>query len=286
MSVFRNLPTDLLRTFVTVHDLGGVTRAGEVLGRSQPAVSLQIKRLEAVLDEQLFSRDTHKFELTKAGDLLLGYARNMLELNDELFDKFSSQEISGRVRLGLPSEFATTLMPRIIGQFARQYPDVTLEVSSELSVALRKKFTSRAYDLVLALHQNVNQSDQGFIKKEQLVWVANKKKVDYANRAVPLIVAPSGCIYRERALAALKKAKIKSKIVYTIPDLNGIESAIEEDLGITVLATSTVPETLVKIKSNSLLPELGNIGISLLQQSEKASEATLRLASYLQANLQ
>lgn len=285
MSSYRNLSTDLLRTFVTVHDLGGVTRAGEILGRSQPAISLQIKRLEAVLDEQLFSRETHKFELTTAGELLLEYARNILELNDELFDKFSTREITGSVKLGLPSEFATTLMPRIIGKFTRQYPDVTLEVGSELSVDLRKKFKQHAYDLVLALHQNVNRDAEGFIKQEKLVWVANRKKPDFEN-TVPLIVAPAGCIYRKRALSALKAAKVKNKIVYTIPDLHGIESAIGEGLGVTVLATSTVPDSLVKVGNSPLLPELGEIGISLLMQYKTASAATHRLASYLQANLQ
>ncbi len=285
MTVYRNLPTDLLRTFVTVHDLAGVTRAGEILGRSQPAISLQIKRLEAVLDEQLFSRETHKFELTTAGELLLEYARNILELNDELFDKFSTREITGSVKLGLPSEFATTLMPRIIGKFTRQYPDVTLEVGSELSVDLRKKFKQHTYDLVLALHQNVNREAEGFIKKEKLVWVANRRKPEFEG-AVPLIVAPAGCIYRKRAMSALKVAKVKNKIVYTIPDLHGIESAIGEGLGITVLATSTVPDSLVKVRNSALLPELGDIGISLLMQSNAASAATHRLASYLQANLQ
>jgi len=189
------------------------------------------------------------------------------------------------VRLGLPSEFAATLMPKIIGRFSRQYPEVSVEVGSELSVALQKQFRNKRYDLVLTLQDKPDKKSSDLVKHDDLVWVGKEKSIDFSSNIVPLIVAPQGCMYRGRALRVLKRAKVKSKIVYTIPDLSGIEAAIQEGLGITVLARNTVPDSL-HIISKSSLPTLGGIGISLLFDQKSSNKAVRHLSSYLQANLQ
>ena len=79
----RNIPTDLLRAFVTIIDLQGYTRAGEQLGRTQPAISLQMKRLQELLNVQLFVKDGGA-KLTEAGEIVASYARQMLSLNDAM----------------------------------------------------------------------------------------------------------------------------------------------------------------------------------------------------------
>ena len=112
--MIRNLPTDLLRSFVTVSELNGFTQAGELLGRSQPAISLQIKRLEALLDCTLFAREGQRLQLTQAGTRLYQYAKDILALNDAVFTDFSQSKMTGIVRFGMPSEFATTLLPKIL----------------------------------------------------------------------------------------------------------------------------------------------------------------------------
>ena len=285
MSEFSNLPIDLLRSFVAVKEYGGVSRAADALARTQPAVSLQIKRLEALLEQRLFHRSRQKFELTDAGEVLLDYAQKILSLNDEVMVHFSAQKIQGRVRLGLPSEFAATLMPRIIGRFSRQYPDVSVEVGSELSVVLQKQFRNKRYDLVLTLQEKPYRKSSNLVKHDDLVWVGKQSSIDFSSGIVPLIVAPQGCMYRGRALKVLKQAKVKNKIVYTIPDLSGIEAAIQEGLGVTVLARNTVPDSLSVIDKTDL-PELGEIGISLLLDDKSANTAVRHLSAYLQSNLQ
>jgi len=285
MKVLSHLPIDVLRSFVTVKEHGGISSTAQVLSRSQPAISLQIKRLEDLLGQKLFMRRTQRFELTDSGVLLFDYAQRILSLNDEVFEQFADDGIGGRVRVGLPSEFAATLMPGIIGRFSRKYPDVSLEVSSELSVSLRKQFSSKSYDLVLALHKNPDEKNAELVKRERLVWVGNSNIFKANNEVIPLVVAPQGCIYRDRALKALKKAKIKSKITYVAPDLSGIEAAVGEGLGVTVLAKNTVPDSLVVMQRQGNFPSLGEIGISLLFDRNKASEATRRLSSYLRSNL-
>ena len=145
----KNLPIDVLRSFVAILEYGGFTQAGEVLGRSQAAISLQIKKLEGQLDKPLFDRSSQAIRLTAAGETLMEYARQMLALNDRAFAELQERSIEGRVRLGIPSEFATALLPRIVGRFSSENPDVTLEVNCDLSKNLLADLDKNAYDLAL-----------------------------------------------------------------------------------------------------------------------------------------
>ena len=278
----KNLPADLLRSFVTVAEIRGFTQAGELLGRSQPAISLQIKRLEKLLGRTLISRHGSQLELTPAGKQLFGYAKQILALNDEAVNRFNQTSVSGKIRFGIPSEFATTLLPRILGRFTQTHPNVTLEVTSALSKQLL--IDTKNYDLILALHDDPARAGKNLVKKDQLVWVSSQDYDLPTNQSIPLIAAPDGCIYRKRGTAKLTAGKQDWRIVYTIPDLTGIEAAIAEGLGVTVLAKSTVPETLRILKPSDKLPQLGTIGISLIQH-QSAGEAVTRLMEYVKTSL-
>ena len=126
----KNLPLDALRTFVAVCDAGSVTIAADHIGLSQPATSLQIKRLEELLETKLFLRIKKRLEPSEAGLKLYPKARQMLTLGDEILNEFRQPELQGHVCLGLPSEFATSLLPAILGRFSNSYPNVALEGAS------------------------------------------------------------------------------------------------------------------------------------------------------------
>ncbi|WP_240913890.1 LysR family transcriptional regulator [Sphingomonas sp. HDW15A] len=120
--MYRNLDLDLLRAFVLVADVGGFTRAGERLGRTQSAVSLQIKRLEELVGRPLFLRGPRLLELTRDGQKLLPHARAMLRLNDAAISDIAEPEIAGLVRLGVPEDFATVHLPAVLAEFADAHP--------------------------------------------------------------------------------------------------------------------------------------------------------------------
>ena len=143
----KNLPMDLLRAFVSVAQLNSFTKAGELLGRSQPAISLQIQRLEELADESLLARNGKNLELTEAGESLYDYANQILTLNDLAISQLTKSSIAGKIRLGIPSEFATVLLPKIVSRFAKAYPNVTLEVNCELSKHLLSKEGKASHDL-------------------------------------------------------------------------------------------------------------------------------------------
>lgn len=279
----KNLPTDLLRSFVTVIELGGFTQAAEWLGRSQPAISLQIKRLEQLVEQTLLIRSGQQLELSQAGQLLFRYAKQILAINDEAVAQFSKTAVSGKIHFGIPSEFATTLLPKIVGRFAQAYPNVTLEVTCALSKQLLSE--PHRYDLILALHDDPSTAGDNLVKEDDLVWVTGIDHDAHLQLPLPLIVAPKGCIYRKRGVEQLKGNNRDWRIVYTIPDLTGIQAAINEGLGVTVLAKSTVPENLRILKPSEKLPKLGKVGISLIHQSNESSEAIARLMEFVKASL-
>ncbi len=280
----KHLPTESLKAFATVCDLGSFTLAGKQLNRTQPAISLQIQKLETSLNHTLFQRDKGNLTLTPSGETLLGYAKRILALHEELHAEFDDKSLSGQLRLGIPSEFATTLLPSIISEFANDHPNITLDVTCDLSTHLLSAMKRHHYDLILALHDDGDEAGEGLIKHEELVWVGKDKKALNMQQALPLVVAPEGCIYRHRGSQILRENNIAWRIAYTIPDLSGIQAAIEAGLGITVLTKNTVPKNLHILSAQKYgLPNLGKIGISLL--SKNRSQAVQKLIQYIQHNI-
>ena len=282
----KNLPMDLLRAFVTIVEFNSFTKAGELLGRSQPAISLQMNRLEDMLGETLLMRDGKNLSLTIAGETIFEYAKQILSLNDLAVSECTKSTVMGKVRLGIPSEFATILLPKIVGRFAKAYPNITLEVNCELSKTLLSRSGKAAHDVILALQNNPLEESDNLVKTDNLVWVSGPEYNPNKPPPVPLIVAPEGCIYRQRAVRTLNKIKQPWQIVYNIPDLIGIQYAIQEGLGVTVLAKSTVPENLKIIANSQRYPDLGSVGISLLNvRKNTKNQAIDLLAEFLRTSL-
>ncbi|CAM2821073.1 MULTISPECIES: LysR family transcriptional regulator [Pseudoalteromonas] len=279
----KNISTDSLRTFVMVVEIGGFAKAGDLLGLSQPAVSLQIKRLEDVLGYKLFKKQGQRQVLNQYGELLLPMAKQMMQHNDAILQQFTSENIAGKVRLGIPSEFAARILPSIIGDFVALYPEVSLEVKSRLSKHLLSASRQDQFDLVLALNERLNSDKFPIFMQDELVWVGDLSLAQ--NDVVTLVTAPEGCIYRRRAIDALKSAGIKYRIVYSNADLTGLIAALKEGLGITVLAKSTVPSELNYQVQTKHLPTLGNIGISLIKSSGESDHAVDKLAEFIALRL-
>lgn len=279
----KQLSLDNLRALVAVVDLGGYARAGDYLGRSQPAISLQIRRLEEQLGRKLFTRAGQRQVVNADGLLLYQQALQMLSLNDDIFRQFEQTALSGQLRLGLPSEFATRLLPSIIGDFNKAYPDVTLEVTCELSKHLLQAERRKQFDLILALSDEPRADQAHMLLSDDLVWVANPQYRPDEDK-LALVVAPDGCIYRQRALEKLQQAGRPWRISYTNADIGGITAALKEGLGVTVLARSTLPGELTILKHKSL-PPLGQVGINLYIQPGKHRQASSKLAEFIRSRL-
>ena len=277
----KNIPTNLLRTFVTIVKENGFSSAGNKLGRSQPAVSLQMNRLEALIDRPIMLRNGRSFKLTEDGEVLLDYAQRILRLNDEALLRLSRPNVAGKVRLGIPHEFAIAYLPDFLTDFSATYPSIELEVISELSSNLLARQVRGELDLVIAIHQefNIKPTTEGW--HEKLVWVTDEKHRKTQYDQIPLVVAPQGCVYRQRMLKVLDQAGIAWRIVYTGSSYGGICAAVMAGLGVTVLAENTVPAELQTYDYTARLPRLPGANVELHYSRADAEPAVLRLAQYI-----
>lgn len=282
----RNLPMELLRSYLTVAELGGFTSAGDKLGRSQPAISLQIQRLEELVGRPLLQRASgRRVALTEDGELLLDYARRILSLNDEVLERLTQPRISGCVRLGIPNEFASSFLPQILGQFAHTYPDVELNVGCYLSVNLLTRLARGEFDLVLALHEQP-YSGTSESWPEPLTWVGSREHEIAQRDPLPLIVAPPGCVYRNRLLQTLESQGRRWRIAYTSPSFGGIRAGVIAGLGVTALTARTVPPELRPLAVSEHLPALADVYARLHYDQLRCNEAVRRLVEYMLSSAQ
>lgn len=285
MSRLINLDLDLVRAFVTVSEARSFTRAGERLGRSQSAVSLQMRRLEERLGVQLLSRDPRHVVLTAEGEAFLPQARRLLRVNDEIVADLRGDDLEGEVRLGAPEDFATVHLPEILGQFARAHPRVALSVTCDLTLNLLEGLRDGALDVALVKREPLGPDLGVRVWREPLVWAAADAAVLKSAEPAPLVVAPAPCVYRKRAVAALEAQGMSWRAAYTSPSLAGQHAALRAGLGLTVLPRDMIPPDLKVLGEAEGLPHLEDAEIALLKSRTAVPLAADRLAEFILSSL-
>ncbi|WP_411287957.1 LysR substrate-binding domain-containing protein [Phenylobacterium sp.] len=275
-----NLDIDLLRAFVTVVEAGSFTRAAALLGRTQPAISLQIRRLEDQLRSPLFDRGGKVIGLTTEGAGLLPQARRLLRLNDEIISTLGEGDLEGEVRFGAPEDIATMHLPGILGAFARSHPRIKLSVTCDYTANLLDQMSRGMLDLTLIKREPVEPALGVRVWSEPLVWVALDSSITETT-PLPLIVAPAPDIYRKRALAALQEAGIAFRASFTSPSLAGQLAALRAGLGVGVLPAAMAPRDLAVI--GGPLPKLIDSEIALVTARGAGGPAGLLAQEVLRA---
>lgn len=277
---------DLLRTFATIVDAGGFTRAGQRLGRTQSTISLQMKRLEETVGRRLFARAGRSVVLTPDGDTFLVYARKVLAMTEEVRGRLMEPDIAGVVRLGTPEDFATVHLPGVLARFARSHPQVTLDVRCDLTVPLLEAFGRGEFDLVLFKREPQGPGGGVRVWREPLVWAAAERVRPDPGGAVPLVLAPPPCVYRKRAIQALEAAGRRWRVIYSSPSLAGAQAAVRAGLGATVLPRGMVPDGLQVLGPEEGYPELAATEIALYRAPGGVPKAAERLAEHIIRSLE
>ncbi len=274
------LDLDLLRSFVSVVDAGGFTRAGERVHRTQSTVSQQIKRLEEDFGRPLLNRVGKRAVPTEDGERLLIYARRLLALAEETRDVLARPQGEGVVRLGIPEDFAAYRLTKMLAGFSRSRPGLRLDVRCDLSVELRRDLDRGEIDLAL-LKRDAGEGSVIAAWPERLHWVTSKTHpVDTGADSVPLIFFPTGCLYRNRAVHAIEASGRSWHIAYTSSSLAGIQAAIGAGLGLSILSEMSIqPDHRVLTAKEGFGP-IDRTELALMA-SPDASPATLRLADQL-----
>lgn len=281
-----NFDLDVLRSFVVGIDLGSFARAADRLGRSTSAVSAQLKKLEEQAGTPVLRRNGRGMALTEAGETLLGYARRLLELNDEAAAAIQGQPLEGRVRLGLQEDFGEWLLPDVLGHFARAHPKLRIEVRIARNTALMDGVGSGELDLALAWMSDARRLPVGLIDAVPMRWIgantAGPSLAFDATDPLPLVVLEAPCMMRTAAIEALDRAGIPWRIAFTSASLAGVWAAVRAGLGVSVRTPLGLPSSVRAMEpKEDGLPTLPVLGLGVYHANAATTPAVERLSTLI-----
>lgn len=277
------LEIDVLKTFVAIAETGNFTTAAEAVYRTPSAVSMQIKKLEELLGCSLFLRDARSVSLTPKGEVLLGFARRMLALNNEAVTRFLMPDMHGVVRLGAPEDLGERILPDVLKRFGETFPNVTVDVTIGQSNVMRKRVEERRMDIVIYnSFPSETLRDGEILMEERLVWAGTRCGTAHLREPLPVSMWEDGCVWRADAIEKLNKAGRAHRVAFLSAHTTGQKAAILADLAIAPLPRYLVQGDLVELGPAEGLPDLGSYNIGI-QTIEDASPPVLAVAEHVRA---
>ncbi len=259
------LDMEFLKTFIAISELGSFSKAAKRVFRTPSAVSMQIKKLEEILKTPLFKRDSRSVELTYDGEILLGYARRIIALNNEALSRFLKPTMTGTVRLGSPEDYGSRLLPTILKNFACSHPHVMVDVVIDSTENLTKRHEAGELDVMLttAKPESPLEINQTVILEEPLAWVGMKGGQAHLQDPIPLTMWEPGCAWRSRMVEALEHAGRSYRVAYMSANSIAQRAAVIADLTIAAFPKSFIEPPLVRLGEVLGLPEPGTYQIRL-----------------------
>jgi DNA-binding transcriptional LysR family regulator len=280
------LDLSLLRTFVLLVEEGSVTRVAQRLNRTQPAVSLQLDRLEQLVGRKIFETNLRRPKLTSHGETLLSYARKLLELDNEARSRLRSDEVSGRVVLGCPDLYAAFLLPRTLARFQASYPNVEVTVHCALSRKIAEAVVNGTVAVVTHMPDiDPPLTNVTLLRRERLVWLGAEDGSAHRRDPLPVAMLPDGNLYRRHALNALDARDRKWRIACVSESIAGLQAMALSDSAVIVLAQSVEVRGLRQFDESDGLPALPEVDLALWHRQQGWSAAADHLASYILGEL-
>ena len=264
-----NLPTDLLRTFVTVIEVQNFTRAADLLGRSQPAVSLQIKRLENLVGYKLIHQKGRSMQVSEKGEALAMHARQILRLNDLALGLFERFDNTDQLRIGLPLDYGVRLLQQELTGLIKENKKLQLIIQCELSTTLHEMLLRDEVDMIVALYQG---GDPQYLVRhwtEQPFWVGSDTVRPDPSGDLPLVAHPAGCVYRQRMTDGLKSVQRGWNVVFSSPSLEAVQQAVQDGIGFSCLTAPTSRKGLRCLDPQEGLPPLEPLSIGLFYRQTR-----------------
>lgn len=277
--MIRNLDLTSLRSFVAIVDAGGVTRAAGFLNLTQSAVSMQIKRLEDVLGCAVLDRSARKVGITAEGEQLLGYARKMLALNDEAFQRLTTDVHEGEIVLGVPHDIVYPAIPQVLRRFAMEYPKMKVTLLSSFTRVLKAQFARGECDVILTTEVGVDPEGET-IAELPLVWIGAPQGQAWKNRPLRLAYEHN-CIFRQGVQAALDQAGIAWEMAVESDSTRTVEASVSADLAVHTVLAGSEPPYVERIAHGGALPDLSTMKVNLYTAQPAHSVSILALAEMI-----
>ncbi len=270
----RNIDITALRSFVTVAEVGGVTRAAGVLNLTQSAVSMQLKRLEELMGINLLDRSKRSIALTPSGEQLLGYGQKMLALNDEVYTRLTTDEFEGEIRFGVPHDIIYPHVPTVLRDISREFPRVQVKLTTASTRQLREQFARGELDVILTTEETPGEGGES-LRERRLLWMGAVGGAAWRQRPLPIAFC-SQCIFRSASIKALDKAGIEWTQTIDSEFDQVVSAAVGADLAITTFIEGETAQMVEPIDHGGDLPDLGVTRINLyVQRSNGSVDAVL-----------
>ncbi|CAK7261783.1 MULTISPECIES: LysR family transcriptional regulator [unclassified Shinella] len=278
-----NLDIALLRSFVVVSRVGSIRAAAGRIGRTQSAISLQIKRLEEIVGERLFHRMGSGVALTGAGERFFPGAERILAVHDETIEAIRSESVTGSLVFGCPEDYLTAFFPDLLRRYGAKYPGVEIEIVCAPTVELYPLLQSRRIDLAL-VSVSASAPPRDIIRYEPLVWIASEKAPALLSEPVlPLALSGSETIDHQEARRAMDALGINYRVTHASNGLAGVLTIARSGLAISVVTRAAVPPDLAIVAKG--LPHLPEIGVSLIYASAKPTRAVQSFGAFILSSL-
>lgn len=266
--------TDSLRAIVAGADLGSFARAAVQLGRSQSAISMQLKKLEQQAGTQLFARQGRGLVPTEAGEALIAYARRIIALNDEAALAVGATVSTAVVRLGLPQDFFEDVLPAALRAFSQEHPDVHVDIRVGENHKLSEEIGGGRLDGAIAFFEEDAVKDGELLCTLPMRWLAHEtgRSAPLAD-PVQLVMFDHPCLFRKAALSAFDRAQRRWRMSVTTPSLLYVWSALRSSLGVGVRTEHGLPHDIVCLDGAFGLPSLPSIELRLLRSKNASSWA-------------
>lgn len=274
----------LLVTFVHAAHSGSLSATAIQVGRTQSAVTMQMRRLEEAIGQDLLHRSGSGVRLTGHGERFLAYAERMLKMHDETVSAFSAKGLRGSITFGCPEDYLIAFMPAVLRSFGKLHQDVEIKVVSAPTVELRTLLRARKVDLAMMSTPNLDDADN-IVRMEPLVWVGAKPTLtlhDFGD-TVPLALSASNTADHRAACDAMARAGLRYKIAHASNSLAGLIAVTRAGLAISVMTQGAVPPDLHVL--NAPLPPLAQLGILIAFSQSEPSAAVAAFTDHIREQL-
>lgn len=279
----RDLDLSLLRAFLAVVETGSITSASRLLNRTQAAVSLQIKRLEEGLGQQLFERDHKRLTLTPFGEQLIGHAQRLVAMNDQVLDQMTTPRFEGEVRLGLPVDIIVTFAAPILRRFNAKWPSVRVSLVASNSQELVEDLDGGKVDLALTTDLERGGAGVETLAIDRLVWVGAPGGSAQRRKPLPIAVGGRNCRFRPVLLDALRKTRIDWRVVLEVANQDAVNATVAAGISVAAMLQETIPPGLEALPVDAGLPALPEFAINLRMPVTGTSDTTQELARHIRA---
>ena len=276
----RNIDIALLRTFVAVADHSSMTVAGRALNLTQGAISQQVRRLEDLLGGALLDRDRRGQRLTPAGERLVGKARQMLNLNDEMWREMTGKGAEGRVRFGLPHDLIGAFISPVLKAYVEDYPKVEVSLICGSSPDLLGALAKGEIDIAV-VEEPTGPTLGECLGLERLVWVGAPGGRAQFKRPLPVSMVADTCAFRPAVLAALREQGMEWRTVFESGSADATAATVRTDLAVSAWLAAIAPPDLDILGQESGLPALPPFAINLHLPKTGADLAANALARHI-----